>query len=150
MQKIPEHFLRDVIIRNNPVFKRSYRYNVARRPTQHLSGFFSYRKNLPVIFFNRYNRRFFEHNPLPFNVNQNRRCSQIDPNISENQHLYLPLPVFNEIFPKVYFYFYILLFIIKSFLSTFFLAFVSFGFIAVKHFSNTLVYLVIIFFRSYN
>ena len=73
-----QHTLRNVVICNDAAAQRTDGNDVAGRPPDHLPRFFANSKHLVCIAIHRYNRRFFEDNPLSLYIDEHIRRPQIN------------------------------------------------------------------------
>ena len=80
--KILQHRLRHIKIRDHTVLHRANRYNISRCTTDHTLCFLAHRQNFAVIALYCHYRWLTQHNTPPFNVNQSIRCPQINAHIT--------------------------------------------------------------------
>ena len=86
LNKVFDHFLGDMKIRNHAVAQGTYRRNVGGGFSQHLFGIGPDGQNNFFIFYvgNGNHRRFIQHDPAPLNINQRVGRSQVNGHIRRN------------------------------------------------------------------
>jgi hypothetical protein len=82
LDEVVQHFFRYLEVGNHTVLHWLNSHNVARRPAQHLFGFFAYGLNFAGVFVDRHDGGLIYHNALAFGIHQRIGRPQINSEIA--------------------------------------------------------------------